>query len=183
LLGTAGFGFWNAPFGDPTVRRPALPQAVWFFYASPPNDLPLAPDGPGRGWFAATLHAVSWSAVSMIPLAPFVVLGNRSARLRRHLWPWVQRRLGISFAPIKVNMTEWHDYRLEWRADGCSFWVDDYPLLQTPHCPTGPLGFVCWLDNQYMIVTSCGRVASGVLATAFRQWLEMGELEIKRLGD
>ena len=34
LAGTAGFGFWNAPFGDPSLPRPSLPQAVWFFYAS-----------------------------------------------------------------------------------------------------------------------------------------------------
>src|SRR5437588_11904819 len=35
LRGTAGFGFWNYPF---SVRGDALmlPEAVWFFYASPP---------------------------------------------------------------------------------------------------------------------------------------------------
>ena len=49
LKGTAGFGFWNAPFGDPTVRWPALPQATWFFFASEPNDLPFAESGPGQG--------------------------------------------------------------------------------------------------------------------------------------
>ena len=46
LRGTAGFGFWNAPFADPTAARPALPQAVWFFFASPPNYLPFARHGP-----------------------------------------------------------------------------------------------------------------------------------------
>ena len=35
LRGTAGFGFWNYPF---SVRGDILmlPEAVWFFYASPP---------------------------------------------------------------------------------------------------------------------------------------------------
>ncbi len=33
LIGTAGFGFWNAPYGDPTVPWPTLPQAAWFFLA------------------------------------------------------------------------------------------------------------------------------------------------------
>jgi len=107
------------------------------------------------------------------------VLGNRSERLRRRLWPWVQHRLGISFAPINVDMTEWHDYRLAWRPDGCSFWVNGRLLLQTPHRPTGPLGFVCWIDNQYMIVTPHGRMASGVLSTTFSQWLEVSELEMR----
>ena len=38
LRGTGGFGFWNAPFGDPTVPWPALPRAVWFFFASPEEE-------------------------------------------------------------------------------------------------------------------------------------------------
>ena len=77
LIGTAGFGFWNAPFGDPTVRRPALPQACWFFFASAPTDLPLAPAGPGRGWFAATMDATGGSALALIPLAPALLLLNQ----------------------------------------------------------------------------------------------------------
>ena len=46
LVGTAGFGFWNAPFGDPSARWPALPQASWFFFASQPSDLPFPETGP-----------------------------------------------------------------------------------------------------------------------------------------
>lgn len=178
LLGTAGFGFWNAPFGDPTVRWPALPQAVWFFYASVPNDLPLASPGPGRGWFAATLDATTPSALKLIPLAPFVLLGNQSKRFRNRWWPWVQHRLGISFAPISVPMTEWHEYYLAWGAGGCEFAVDGRILLQTPHSPRGPLGFVCWIDNQYMVLTADGRMGAGVLAVPEPQWLEVSDLDI-----
>ncbi len=179
LLGTAGFGFWNAPFGDPTVRRPALPQAVWFFYASAPNDLPLAPDGPGRGWFAATIHAASPAALAIMPLAPIVVAGNWSERIRRRLWPWVQRHLGISFAPLTVDMTAWHHYQLTWRPDGCTFAVDGRTWLNTSHSPAGPLGFVCWIDNQYMIVTPQGRLGAGTLVTTASQWLEVKELHLE----
>ena len=70
LVGTAGFGFWNSPFGDPSVPRPALPQATWFFFASEPSNLPLPLEGPGRGWFAATVDAGQRTAVSLIPLRP-----------------------------------------------------------------------------------------------------------------
>ncbi|MFQ5436439.1 MAG: hypothetical protein ACE5FD_16365, partial [Anaerolineae bacterium] len=63
-IGTAGFGFWNAPIADPTVRRLALPQAVWFFYAAPPNDLPFAPLENCHGWFASTMDAGTRTAVS-----------------------------------------------------------------------------------------------------------------------
>jgi hypothetical protein len=178
LQGTAGFGFWNAPFGDPTINRPALPQATWFFFASSPSDLPLAASGPGRGWFAATLDAGRKTAVSLIPLAPFILLLNQSVLFRRRLWPLLRQRLAISFAPIAVPLTAWHTYELAWLPGGCRFTVDGVPVLQTPHSPRGPLGFVCWLDNQYMVATNNGRFRWGVLPTTTTQWLEVQQLTI-----
>ena len=56
LVGTAGFGFWNDPF-TLTGGINALPEAVWFFYASPPSDMALVPGVPGWGWKAAIVHA------------------------------------------------------------------------------------------------------------------------------
>lgn len=178
LLGTAGFGFWNAPFGDPTVRLSLLPQATWFFYASPPADLPLAPNHPGQGWFASTLDAGTWPALTLAPLAPAVLLLNRLPRLKPRLWPAVQHRLGISYTQLNTDLTTWHDYHLIWRPTGCDFYVDNTPILQTPHSPRGPLGFVCWLDNQYMIATPTGRFAAGLLPTPHQQWLELKDLTI-----
>lgn len=163
LLGTAGFGFWNAPFADPTIRWPALPQAVWFFYASAPTDLPLAVSGAGRGWFAATLDATTPTAVSLLPLAPWLLLLNQSQRLQQRIWPWLRLRLGISFQPLEVEMTAWHTYALDWLPDGCRFYVDEALVLQTTHSPRGPLGFVCWLDNQYLVATVNGRSPHGRL--------------------
>lgn len=178
LLGTAGFGFWNAPFGDPTLRRPALPQAVWFFFASAPSDLPLAETGPGRGWFAATLDAGRKTAVPLAPLAPIILLFNRLPSLEKRLWPLVRRRLAISFAPIPAAMTEWHNYELNWRPDGCTFRIDGQTLLETAHSPRGPLGFVCWLDNQTMVATKNGRFRSGLLPTPAAQWMRVRGLTL-----
>jgi hypothetical protein len=178
LLGTAGFGFWNSPFGDPRQSVPTLPQATWFFYGSAPNDLPLAPDGPGRGWFAATLDATTWTALALAPLAPPVLLLNQVGALRRRLWPAVQRGLGISYRQIGQSLTAWHDYRLSWRPDGCTFHVDGRPILETNHSPRGPLGFVCWLDNQFMVATARGRFAWGTLKPTEAQWLEIRGLEV-----
>ena len=180
LRGTAGFGFWNAPYGDPTTRRPSLPAAAWFFFASPPNDLPFAP-APGRGWFAATLDATTPRALALLPLAPPVLLLNQFAPLRRRLWPAVGRRLGMAAAPLAVELRDWHTYRLEWRRDGCRFLVDGAPVLTTPTAPRGPLGFVCWLDNQYLVLTPRGRFRAGVLALAQEQWLEVADLVIRPL--
>jgi len=178
LVGTAGFGFWNAPFGDPTVRWPALPQAVWFFYGSSPTDLPLAPEGPGRGWFVATLDAATAAAKVLALTAPVVLLLNQWPALCRLLWPAIQRRLGISYASLEANMMEWHHYRLRWQLTGCAFFMDGALILETPFRPQGPLGFVCWLDNQYMIATPRGRFRWGVLPVLKPQWMEVAELEI-----
>lgn len=182
LKGTAGFGFWNAPFGDPTVRWPALPQAAWFFFGSKPNNLPLAPLGEaGQGWYAATLDATTRVAKRLIPLSPFILVGNQFKSFRQAVWPRVQARLGISYAQIPESMAEWHSYRLDWLAGGCTFWVDGRLILQTSHTPQGPLGFVCWLDNQYMQVTPRGKVGWGTLAIDQAQRLEISELEIGKL--
>jgi len=178
LMGTAGFGFWNAPYGDPSRRRPSLPQAAWFFFASPPNDLPFAPESPGRGWFAATLDAGTTAALALIPASPFVLALNQFAAVRARLWPAVRKRLGISAAPLTVDLRHWHEYRLAWQPESCRFWVDDRPILATPHAPRGPLGLVCWLDNQYLVLTPRGRFRAGTLRLADEQWMEVAGLQI-----
>ncbi len=181
LQGTAGFGFWNAPFGDPTTRVPALPQAAWFFFASRPTDLPLAADGPGRGWFASTIDAGGRDAFLLVPLAPAVLLLNQSSALRSCIWPCVQRRMKISFAPIGLPMDRWAQYRLIWLPGGCSFSIEDQVILQTSFSPRGPLGFVCWIDNQYLLVTARGRIKWGVLSTTISQRLELADIRLTRV--
>ncbi len=176
LLGTAGFGFWNAPFGDPTVPWPALPQAAWFFYASPPSDLPLAPVGLGQGWFAATLDATTWTAWAMAPFAPLVIALNQISPIRRAIWPGVQRGLGIHYQQLPMDITLWHEYTLRWGSNQCVFQVDGETVLQTTTAPRGPLGFVCWLDNQYMVATARGRFRWGTLPTMEAQWLAIRHL-------
>ena len=180
LTGTAGFGFWNAPFADPNVRWPALPQAAWFFFASKPTDLPLALEGPGRGWFAATIDASTTAALALIPLAPAVLILNQISSLRQRIWPAVRRRLQISYAPISCKTEVWHSYALSWRPDGCAFLIDGRLVLETSFSPQGPLGFVCWIDNQYLIATNRGRFAWGKLPTRYRQVLEVRDLHISR---
>ncbi|MBK8906252.1 MAG: hypothetical protein IPM53_34050 [Anaerolineaceae bacterium] len=181
LVGTAGFGFWNASFGDPSIPWPMLPQATWFFFGSPPTDLPLAQAGPGQGWFTATLDTTTWRAVALAPLAPLVLLLNQFAGLRRRIWPWVQKRLQISFQPIQETMSEWHEYQLMWRASGCEFWLDGRLIHRTPCSPHGPLGFVCWIDNQYMVATASGRFRWGTIPVAASQFLEVDDLHIERI--
>jgi hypothetical protein len=176
LAGTAGFGFWNAPFGDPTVRFPALPQVAWFFYASPPSDMPFPENGPGRGWFAGTMDAGTSTALLTAPLALPMLLLNQFQSLRRRIWPGVRRCLQISFTPLKAPMDSWQEYRLLWQPEGCTFFIGEEIVLQTSHSPRGPLGFVCWIDNQYLVATPSGRFRWGTLPTTQTQTLEIANL-------
>ncbi len=68
-------------------------------------------------------------------------------------------------------MTEWHTYRLDWQSEGCTFIVDGESILRTSASPGGPMGFVCWLDNQYLVVTVRGRFRWGTMPTAEEQSL------------
>lgn len=179
LVGTAGFGFWNAPFGDPTLKMPALPQAVWFFYGSAPTHLPIAPAGVGNGWFAGTVDAGRWQALSLIPCALPVWLLNQMPAFRQRIMPAIWQRLGVSYQPLPVDLTLWHNYRLCWQTDRCRFWVDGALVHQTLHSPRGPLGFVAWMDNQYMVVRETGRITAGTLPLPQTQWLEIRELEMR----
>ena len=177
LVGTAGFGFWNAPIGDATTRIPTWPQATWFFYASAPNNLPFLHGE--TGWFAATIDTARWRTWRWLPLALHIVLLNQIPAIRRRLWSRMPVEMGISCQRVTVDMSQWHTYSLRWEKYGCEFRVDGRPILRAPHSPRGPLGFVCWIDNQYMVATPRGRVTSGILLIDQAQWLNVTDIRIR----
>jgi hypothetical protein len=179
ILGTAGFGFWNQPF-MPGGGWPSLPRAIWFFYASPPSDMALALDVPGHGWKAATIDATQLSAPMLAPLAPIVLLLNRSKRLYRRLWPRVQRALTIAEQSVPINsMRDWHTYAIDWEKDRARFYLDDQIVLHTDRSPRGPLGLVIWIDNQFAVVTPTGRIKFGLLDVEQPQGLEIADLQVE----
>jgi hypothetical protein len=178
LVGTAGFGFWNVPFGPDLRALPALPRAIWFFFGSTPHNVPLADGVPGHGWKAACLDAARLGALVWAPLAPFSLLAMRREKLYRWLWPRIQRGLAVSEAVVAVSMDGWHSYELEWRVSDAEFWVDGQLVLHSPVAPHGSLGFVAWIDNQYAIATPRGDFGWGLLPVEESQWLEISDLEI-----
>jgi hypothetical protein len=179
LAGTAGSGFWNNPF-SPLGGAPALPAAIWFFYASPPSDMPLALGVPGHGWKAACIDATTPAALMWAPLGPAVLLANQAPALYRRIWPRVQRSLSIAEAPVAALGQQWRKYTIEWRPHLARFAVDDMVVLETDRPPRGPLGFVAWVDNQWMVVTPRGRLGWGLL-DAQAQWLDLALVRIEAL--
>ena len=183
LIGTAGFGFWNDPFLMTEPRAPALPRAAWFFYASPPSDMKLDLQVPGHGWKAATVDALRPAALWLALLALPAILLMNLRPLYRALWPPIQRRLNVAEALLDVDTRQWHTYELEWGLERASFRVAaqggrSQQVLEAP-APHGPLGFVMWMDNQYLVATPWGRLRWGLLDVPGAQWLEVDHLAIQ----
>ena len=178
LRGTAGFGFWNDPFLMTGIRPPTLPRAVWFFFASPPSNMPLAANVPGFGWKAATINALRPQFAALLPLAPIAVPLMNLPSLRR-LWRIGQRAAQICEKTITAPMTDWHTYTIRWQKNRVRFMIDGQSLLTCPVAIPGALGFVMWLDNQYMVAAPWGRFRWGTLATA-EQWMEVAQLKMQK---
>ncbi|GCE12358.1 hypothetical protein [Tengunoibacter tsumagoiensis] len=176
LRGTAGFGFWNYPF---SVRGDLLmlPEAIWFFYASPPSNMALVPDIPGWGWKAQVVHTMRPGAfLSLLPTALTAGWGLLTQQTQSAA-RWVQRLSGAHEALLTTPLEEWHTYTLEWKSSCADFWVDGHHVLHAPQPPTRPLGFVAWLDNQYAIATPQGHFRFGTVMSE-TEWFEIAALSI-----
>ncbi|MDX2138293.1 MAG: hypothetical protein SF123_09375 [Chloroflexota bacterium] len=183
LCGTAGFGFWNHPF-SPDVehvhRRLRLPQAIWFFFGSPPSDMQLAHGVSGYGWKAAQIDAGRPSALLLAPFALPAVALMQLKPLYDMLYPPIQRGLAIAEHRLDDHLlAEKHTYTIDWRLDSATFCVDEQVVLQTAFAPRGACGFVAWIDNQYAIVTPRGKFGGGVVPLEHEQTLYLNHVSIE----
>jgi len=177
LPGTWGYGLWNDPFGMGVaqgggLRLPALPNAAWFFFASPPNYLSLRDDLPAQGALAATFRSPRWPSPLLLlgaPLLPLSLLPPAMRWLRR----WARRIVRQDAVDLPVDPTEWHDYALEWGPEQVTFRLDGEALLATEIVPAGPLGLVLWVDNQYAALPPDGRLRYGTLSNPQPAWIEI----------
>ncbi len=181
ISGTAGFGFWNHAF-LPGKRAFHLPQAIWFFFASPPNNIALAKGLPGNGWKAATIDTANPRFYAMLPLAPLGFLLMRYKPFYNALWSLGQGTIKVNEALLDpALLDDFHNYRIDWLPDSAIFAVDDTVVLQAKQPASTPLGFIAWIDNQYAIVTPQGQFGRGLLNIPQTQSLTLRELQITSL--
>ena len=184
IPGTWGFGLWNDPFsfslgmGGGVRRFPALPNAAWFFFASPPNYLSFQDNLPAQGNLAMTFRSPRWPAIALaaaVPLLPVAAI-LAFARLMRRAARRVIQQESVDF---HVNLADWHCYRIDWQPGGASFYIDDACVLETEVSPWGRLGLVIWVDNQYAALPPDGRLQYGTLENPESPWIEVRDVQVK----
>jgi hypothetical protein len=87
----------------------------------------------------------------------------------------------VSEAQLPHPVSDWHTYEIAWEDSLARFCVDDVEVMVADHPPTGPLGFVAWIDNQYAIASPEGGFRFGVIPTGTDQRLELKELQVNAL--
>lgn len=187
LPGTWGFGLWNDPFsaslglGGGSRKLPALPNAAWFFHASPANALSLRDDLPANGFLAAVFSSRNLSPFlysSAVLTTPLLVWRVTARLLRQAARRWIQE----NSTRLNCDPTAWHDYRLDWRLNGVSFQVAGQTILESALAPRGRLGLVIWIDNQFAAFRPDGSLKYGVQENPTSAWLEIADVNIETGG-
>jgi hypothetical protein len=186
LPGTWGFGFWNDPFsfalglGGMAQVFPVLPNAAWFFYASPENYLSFRNDKPSNGFLVSAFKSPRKSPILMVPelaLFPLLAVHSWAKRIRKKL----SRFISEENVSLSIDVTQWNYYKIIWKTDKVEFYVNTEPILFSPISPSGPLGLVIWIDNQFASFKPSGEIKTGVLKSSTPAWMEIEELEIRKV--
>jgi hypothetical protein len=193
IPGTWGFGFWNDPFGltlgfgGNPFRIPVLPNAAWFFGASKENYLSFKEQSlsgqneaiAANGFIAQTFRSPRFHA-QLVPAGLAFPFSRRTTR--RLLGNVIKEEEIQLWSPAPglqvVDPTQWHGYQIDWRENRVIFKVDNAPVYESSVSPTGPLGLVIWIDNQYAAFTPEGKIGFGVLENPEPAWLEVKEIEV-----
>jgi hypothetical protein len=184
--GTWGFGFWNDPFSASMkikgagFRLPALPNAAWFFYASPESQLSLQANQEACGLLAAVFRSPlipSWVFIPAYLLSPLLFIHAVSRLARKFLAGIVNDE----FTNLEIDPTQWNRYRLEVLKDRVEAYVNGNLAFRSSHVPRGHLGALVWIDNQYAGFSPDGRIQAGLLENGEPAWLEVKDWILTKL--
>jgi hypothetical protein len=186
LPGTWGFGLWNDPFSFMLAynkfvpRLPTLPEAAWFFHASPQNYLSFRDDLPANGFLAATFRSKKVHTVLLALASPILALSlvpGFAHRVRKQLRGLVEQ----DAVQVHAHLVDWHLYRLDWENGQARFYLDEVELLCTSVTPHPPLSLVIWIDNQYAALPPDSGVKYGYLPNLEASWLEVKDIDLQHL--
>jgi hypothetical protein len=181
MPGTWGFGFWNDPFvmglGLPgsALRLPSLPNSAWFFHASEKNYLSFRKNTPGNGMLAGVFSSPlipSIFSLAALPFAPLLFL-TPSAKILRSL---ASTLIEEEFVQLDRDWTTWHQYGIEARSQSVIFRLDGDVCMETRIIPKGRLGFLCWIDNQFLALWPDGKFRFGASVSEENYWLEIADV-------
>jgi hypothetical protein len=177
LEGTAGFGFWNDPF-DWAGNVESPPNAIWFFYASPQSDMAFVRGLRGNGWRAAFLNGGRADRVTM-------AVGNALFRvpgMSKLIFAAAEMKMNAAeYLLDDIDMTRWHEYRLEWRRSEAVFFVDAQERFRSANPPTVPLGFVAWIDNNATTMGPGKDFSFTRISIPHRQWMELAFVRVETI--
>ena len=83
---------------------------------------------------------------------------------------------------LDIDVTTWHTYAIDWKAQNVCFCIDGNLVLNTPLSPVHPMGLVIWIDNQYAAFTPQGFFSYGTLPNPAAAWIEVQALTILSQG-
>ncbi len=178
LPGTWGFGFWNDPFmfslglQGAARRLPVLPNAAWFFHASPENHLSLRNQLPGNGFLTQSFSSPKIPSLLMAPslLAAPLLLSKTFAKWIRAISGKI---IGEDSTRLGLDVTQWHTYSLDWNPTHVEFSIDGAAVFETSVSPKGPLGLVIWIDSQFAAFTPEGKINVGTEKNPVPAWMEI----------
>lgn len=170
-MGTAGFGFWNHPFArDGAVIAP--PCNVWYFYSSPHSDLQLSRGLPGHGFKASMLNSGRMPSGVMVIGSRILNPLLKTPVVSSWLMSIAKSVVKTDEAMLTVDMTEWHQYDLQWLPDSVLFTVDGRELLRSRRSPGNAMGFAAWIDN-YRASAGSGHYAFDYVEVSEEQWMDI----------
>ena len=176
--GTFGFGLWNDPFAVSLGQRgaarrlPCGPRALWFFYASPPNEFGFTA-GPRSGWRAMSIDTPQIHPLWLTPAAVAAAALAQIPIVRRPVMRLALKQVAAAEAVLPCAVDELHEYELTWERSVATFRVDGDVVLRADRPPRSPLGFVAWIDNQYAIASPENGLRFGTLPTDAEQSLDL----------
>jgi hypothetical protein len=125
----------SLPLAETGLRLPALPNAVWFFGASPENYLSFKSGSAAfsereaaNGFLAQSFRSPRFHPL-LIPAGLALPFSRKTTRRL------LGKVIGEDGVRLDVDVTQWHRYRLDWREKRVSFEVDDALVFESQVSP------------------------------------------------